>query len=271
MKDLRFRYFQATVLTALAGALLSGCGHSTAAGVRADQDAALTWPDADRARPIVKDSVFPQVAAFDAVSEGTSKLEVYRALGHPMYHEGLVGVREWNYVFNLPAGEIDAYLECQYKVRFDEDNRVSSTHWLPERCAKLVAPKARGPVLADAVDLSADALFDFDSAHLQERATKVLDSYVKRLLGARSSAKVLRVTGYTDRFGNESHNRELSQARAQAVKAYLVTHGLPANAITVEGRGSSDPLVHCVGRKTPAVVECLKPNRRVRIEAVDAL
>ncbi len=51
------------------------------------------------------------------------------------------------------------------------------------------------------------------------------------------------VIGYSDNQGSEAGNLKLSQQRAEAVKDYLVKrHGIDAARITVEGKGSADPV-----------------------------
>ncbi len=48
--------------------------------------------------------------------------------------------------------------------------------------------------------------------------------------------------GYADPRGGQKHNQELATSRAQAVKSYLVEHGVKASRITAVGHGSSNPL-----------------------------
>ncbi|HEX2643247.1 MAG TPA: OmpA family protein [Thermoanaerobaculia bacterium] len=49
------------------------------------------------------------------------------------------------------------------------------------------------------------------------------------------------VIGYSDASGSADSNQRMSEQRAQAVKAYLVTrHGIDPNRIVTEGRGSSE-------------------------------
>ena len=50
------------------------------------------------------------------------------------------------------------------------------------------------------------------------------------------------VAGYTDDQGALDANRRLSQARADAVRAYLIRQGVPAAQLTAHGFGSANPL-----------------------------
>src|SRR5215813_2151251 len=51
------------------------------------------------------------------------------------------------------------------------------------------------------------------------------------------------VSGHTDSSGNEAHNKELSQKRADVIVKELVKRGVPENEIIAVGKGSSQRLV----------------------------
>ena len=66
-------------------------------------------------------------------------------------------------------------------------------------------------------------------------------------------------TGYADSSGSEDYNQKLSLKRADAVREYLIKNGMPAEQITVSGRGEADPAV-------PTAPNTREPaNRRVEI------
>lgn len=68
------------------------------------------------------------------------------------------------------------------------------------------------------------------------------------------------VVGHTDTAGSGSANQKLSQCRADAAKANLVSKGVPADRITASGRGESEPRVQTAdGVREPQ-------NNRVTIE-----
>ncbi|WP_256745061.1 OmpA family protein, partial [Aeromonas hydrophila] len=71
-----------------------------------------------------------------------------------------------------------------------------------------------------------------------------------------------------DRIGSAKVNQHLSEARARAVADFLVSQGLPASKIRVEGRGADDSLTgtQCDGIKSKAKrIQCLAPDRRVEV------
>ena len=67
------------------------------------------------------------------------------------------------------------------------------------------------------------------------------------------------VVGHADRSGSDKYNQKLSMKRASNVKGALVSEGVPGTAITVSGKGESDPMVPTAdGVREPQ-------NRRVHI------
>ncbi len=62
---------------------------------------------------------------------------------------------------------------------------------------------------------------------------------------------IVEIGGHTDREGPASRNREISLERAEAVKAYLVSQGVPASRMVTKGYGEVHPIAtnrHAEGR-----------------------
>lgn len=114
--------------------------------------------------------------------------------------------------------------------------------------------------------LSADALFPFDRGSVSDiRPRGIADiAQIAAQLRAQLFGHV-EVRGYTDRLGTDAYNINLSQRRADAVKAVLIQQGVPAAKIRAEGLGSQDPIVQCSDPNRDALIRCLQPNRRVEI------
>jgi OOP family OmpA-OmpF porin len=101
---------------------------------------------------------------------------------------------------------------------------------------------------------------------LQDEAKPVLDEVAAKLI-AHPEFELVIVAGHTDRIGSEAYNLKLSERRANAVKAYIVTKGIDSSRLQAVGKGKSEPVVECKGVKGKAAIECLQPNRRVVIYA----
>ncbi|HUN51523.1 MAG TPA: OmpA family protein [Candidatus Sulfotelmatobacter sp.] len=99
--------------------------------------------------------------------------------------------------------------------------------------------------------------FAFDKSDISAVASKVLDRVIADF--HRTGSAVLDVQGYTDLAGSVDYNLKLSKRRADAVKAYLVAHGVQADEIRTEWFGKSNPRV-----PTPDGVRN-QENRRAQI------
>jgi outer membrane protein OmpA-like peptidoglycan-associated protein len=69
----------------------------------------------------------------------------------------------------------------------------------------------------------------------------------------------LEVEGFTDNTGTEPINQKLSEQRAQAVRDYLISQGIPASRVTSKGFGETMPVA---SNDTP---EGRQQNRRVEL------
>jgi OOP family OmpA-OmpF porin len=107
------------------------------------------------------------------------------------------------------------------------------------------------------IDLSGDANFATDSATLTPKATDTLDEFVSAAQGV--TLRQVAVAGYTDSTGSATHNRQLSQRRAESVMQYLKSNGLRSQNYTAQGFGASNPVA------SNSTVAGRAKNRRVEI------
>lgn len=125
-----------------------------------------------------------------------------------------------------------------------------------------IAPKRCDFVLT----LASDQTFPFNKSVLTDAAKKHIASEVPGKLSACGKVEVVMITGHTDRLGSQRYNQKLSDKRAEAVAAYLRSHGVSAQIDTL-GVGKTQSVKSCDDAlKHSKLVECLAPNRRVAIE-----
>ncbi len=112
------------------------------------------------------------------------------------------------------------------------------------------------------ITLSGAVLFESGKAALLPAARRSLDD-VAAALKAQDEKKRITISGYTDSVGTDAANQKLSQARAESVRAHLVSQSVKAERITAVGRGEESPIAN---NKTP---EGRANNRRVEIVVAD--
>jgi len=122
------------------------------------------------------------------------------------------------------------------------------------------APAPAPAPVASKVTYAADAFFDFDKAVLKPEGKAKLDDLAGKVSGI--ALEVVIAVGHTDSTGAAGYNQALSNKRAEAVKAYLVSKGIESNRIYTEGKGLSQPVAD---NKTK---EGRAKNRRVEVEVV---
>ncbi|MGB6009154.1 outer membrane protein OmpA [Castellaniella sp.] len=136
--------------------------------------------------------------------------------------------------------------------------------WTPataaEGCGK---PVAEAPVVAPTaskVVLNADTFFDFDKSTIKPEGKQVLDQVAQQ--ASSINLETIIAVGHTDSIGTEAYNQKLSERRANSVKQYLVSKGVPADRVYAEGKGELQPVASNKTREGRA------QNRRVEIEIV---
>jgi outer membrane protein OmpA-like peptidoglycan-associated protein len=120
--------------------------------------------------------------------------------------------------------------------------------------AKIAAVKDddRGMVIT----LQGEVLFKTGKWELKAGAMAKLDQIADALRG---KEQPIVVYGFTDNVGAIDMNMDLSQKRAQSLRDYLVTKGIPQDLITAQGKGPSDPI------SDNGSIEGRAANRRVEL------
>ncbi len=105
------------------------------------------------------------------------------------------------------------------------------------------------------IELKEKVFFAWDKSKIRPRSFHLLNDVVKAMQDNR--AFQVQVDGHTDSTGPDAHNQTLSSGRADAVKRYLVAHGVAAERLESKGFASSVPI------ETNATVAGREQNRRV--------
>jgi outer membrane protein OmpA-like peptidoglycan-associated protein len=280
--------------------LMTGCATSVSQLSADGRVEKVIFPDQSRAW--IKGGVFASVDQIRKVQPNTTKDQTFALLGAPHFDEGFGRVREWDYVLNFPSeeqgsdnqnqggGNQNMVQHCQFKIIFNNKMLVQETFWKPEDCATHLEktsapPETVGPdmMVAEKIiertveknintysfKMDSDGFFDFDKYEfndLRPGGKERLDKLVATIAD-KGQIVSLTIVGHTDRLGSDDYNYKLSDLRANTIKLYLVSQGIPADIITAHGVGKTMPIVQCnQGKRDNALSSCLGPNRRFEID-----
>jgi outer membrane protein OmpA-like peptidoglycan-associated protein len=101
-----------------------------------------------------------------------------------------------------------------------------------------------------------DVLFDFNKYTLRPAAREKL-AKISGIILSHPGLR-LEVDGYTDSIGSESYNQKLSEERADGVRTYLTSQGIPSDIVVSKGFGKENPVAsndNAAGRQKNRRVE----------------
>jgi peptidoglycan-associated lipoprotein len=105
---------------------------------------------------------------------------------------------------------------------------------------QVAAAEAGAAVTREIPSKFQDIHFDFDKSFIREDAKPVLSAvadFLKKNRGAK-----LQVEGHCDERGTSEYNMALGDRRAESARAYLVSLGVPASALSAVSFGEEKPL-----------------------------
>ncbi len=165
---------------------------------------------------------------------------------------------------------------CQVSAKASGEVNTSGADATAQASVKTESEERAGPPArsieykAGKLDYSGVINFEYDKADLLKDTDteKTLRDFVTFL---REHPDVsLEVEGHTDSRGSERYNAELSERRAQALRAWLIEQGIAEGRLTAVGKGESAPQVQepeACHNKRPADPSSCEPiwskNRRV--------
>lgn len=106
-----------------------------------------------------------------------------------------------------------------------------------------------------------DVLFDTGKATLKPGASSTIARLADFL--EKAPDRSVAIEGHTDSVGTETYNQQLSEERANAVKAALMAKGIPAERVTTVGKGEDEPVAtndNAAGRQQNRRVEIIVSN-----------
>lgn len=90
------------------------------------------------------------------------------------------------------------------------------------------------------LDIPSDISFDTNRSNIKPNFRPVLDRFADGLV-SNPYARV-NIIGHTDSTGGDAINNPLSVNRAAETRDYLVSRGVASNRISIDGRGSHEPV-----------------------------
>ena len=143
---------------------------------------------------------------------------------------------------------------AQIEARAEEAERERNDALAALRQLAAIQETERGLVIT----LAGSLLFRTDETTLLPVAQQRLDRVATALRTLAGGQSVV-IEGHTDSEGTTDYNRRLSEARANAVRAYLVTRGVPPEQVLALRHGEDEPVA------PNATAEGRANNRRVEI------
>ncbi len=117
-------------------------------------------------------------------------------------------------------------------------------------------------VTEDEVVILDKVYFNTNKATIKPVSYAILDEVVS-VLQKYTDITEVEVAGHTDREGSDSYNMDLSQRRAEAVRQYLIDHGVDGRRLTATGYGETSPI------DTNETPEGRANNRRVEFHIIE--
>lgn len=90
------------------------------------------------------------------------------------------------------------------------------------------------------LDIPSDISFDTNRSKIKPNMRPVLDSFANSLKNNPNA--MVTIVGHTDNSGNDAINNPLSVNRSASTRDYLVSRCVPSNRISIDGRGSYEPI-----------------------------
>jgi outer membrane protein OmpA-like peptidoglycan-associated protein len=195
-----------------------------------------------------------EAAAMKSQRDAELAKQQYQATVSSQLNQAQQALNQTQQALNQTQGELQrkqAEAAEQQKKLADLESKLKDAR---DTIAKIAAVKDddRGMVIT----LQGEVLFPTGKWDLKAGAMAKLDQIAEALRGKEQPMVVF---GFTDNVGTRDFNMDLSQKRANSVRDYLVTRGIPQDLVTAQGKGPDSPI------SDNGSVEGRATNRRVEI------
>ncbi|MBV9945456.1 MAG: OmpA family protein, partial [Myxococcales bacterium] len=178
-----------------------------------------------------------EAATMKASQDADQAKQQYQAMVSSQLNQAQQALNKTQQALNQTQGELQrqqAEAAEQQKKLADLEAKLKDAR---DTIAKIAAVKDddRGMVIT----LQGEVLFQTGKWDLKAGAMAKLDQIAEALRG---KEQPMVVYGFTDNVGTRDFNMDLSQKRANSVRDYLVTRGIPQDLVTAQGKGPDNPI-----------------------------
>jgi peptidoglycan-associated lipoprotein len=139
--------------------------------------------------------------------------------------------------------------------RYPDPNTLTQ----PQNDIRLPVTLALNKIVVNKAIEVKDIFYDYDKFNIRPDAAVRLDTLVQTLV---DNPKInIELSSHTDQRGKDAYNLKLSQQRAEAAVAYIVSKGVSQSRITAKGYGETRPIV-----KNPKNEADYQRNRRTEFK-----
>jgi outer membrane protein OmpA-like peptidoglycan-associated protein len=126
-----------------------------------------------------------------------------------------------------------------WRYEFGRSFRPTQNYRETEIVRTVQPPPPQPEVFRTELQLASQALFALNRAEVTDSAKSSLRDLVKQIGNRRVGT--VDIVGHTCDLGSDEHNQNLSERRAAAVRDWLISEGIPADALVASGRGEREP------------------------------
>jgi outer membrane protein OmpA-like peptidoglycan-associated protein len=122
-----------------------------------------------------------------------------------------------------------------------DEKGIASADAAKNGCPAPPPPAPAASLVEEKIVISEQVQFETGTAVIRSESDGIL-SQVARVFNEHPKVELVEVEGHTDDTGAPELNRRLSQERAEAVRAWLIGHGVASVRLVAKGYGQTRPI-----------------------------